>query len=187
MKRHFSAASPYGRKVRACAVARGLERGIEKIAPKPHALPDDLPANKPLSKAPALLTPEGVAVHDSPVICGFLDHHGDAPRLFPPVGSAARLKVSLRQATADGILDAAVARRMQAGHPQDEARRALDVLEQDPPQGLSDIGTIGVGCALGDLDFRFAYEPWRETHPRVAAWFAEVSQPRPLAETVPLG
>jgi len=199
MKLHFSPASPYVRKVMACAIARGLDGGIEKIATNPHASPDDLLANNPLSKVPALLTPDGIAVYDSPVICEFLDDHGDAPRLFPPVGSAARLKALLRQATADGILDAAVARRMQAAHPQDEARRAfdarqkaavaraLDVLEQDPPRGLSDIGAIAVGCALGYLDFRFAHEPWRETHPRLAAWFAEVSQLRPLAETVPVG
>lgn len=199
MKLHYSAASPYVRKVLACAIARGLEGGIEKITTNPHASPDDLLANNPLSKVPALLTPDGIAVFDSPVICEFLDSHGDAPPLFPPVGSPQRLKALLRQATADGILDAAVGRRMQAQHPQDEARRAFDArqkaaveralaaLERDPPAGLADIGAISAACALGYLDFRFPHEPWREAYPRLAAWFAEVSKLRPLAETVPVG
>ncbi|MBB5689521.1 glutathione S-transferase [Roseomonas alkaliterrae] len=199
MKLHYSAASPYVRKVMACAIARGLEGGIEKITTNPHASPEDLLANNPLSKVPALLTPDGIAVFDSPVICEFLDSHGDAPPLFPPVGSPERLKALLRQATADGIMDAAVARRMQSQHPQDEARRAFDArqkaaveralaaLERDPPTGLADIGAISVACALGYLDFRFPHEPWREAHPRLAAWFAEVSKLRPIAETVPVG
>jgi glutathione S-transferase len=96
-------------------------------------------------------------------------------------------------------MDAAVARRMQSQHPQDEARRAFDArqkaaveralaaLERDPPTGLADIGAISVACALGYLDFRFPHEPWREAHPRLAAWFAEVSKLRPIAETVPVG
>ncbi|MFN6956102.1 MAG: glutathione S-transferase [Acetobacteraceae bacterium] len=199
MKLHYSAASPYVRKVMACAIARGLEGGIEKITTNPHASPEDLLANNPLSKVPALVTPDGIAVFDSPVICEFLDSHGDAPPLFPPVGSPERLKALLRQATADGIMDAAVARRMQSQHPQDEARRAFDArqkaaveralaaLERDPPTGLADIGAISVACALGYLDFRFPHEPWREAHPRLAAWFAEVSKLRPIAETVPVG
>jgi glutathione S-transferase len=84
-------------------------------------------------------------------------------------------------------------------HPQDEARkafdarqkaaveRALDVLEAHPPVGLDDIGAIAVGCALGYLDFRFAAEPWRDSHPRLAAWFADVSKLAPLSRTVPVG
>lgn len=199
MKLHYSPASPYVRKVMACAIARGLGGRIEKIATNPHVSPDDLLANNPLSKVPALLTPDGIAVHDSPVICEYLDTVGDAPPLFPPSGSAARLRAQVMQATADGILDAAVARRMNVQHPQDDGRRAFDarqkaavdralaVLEQAPPRGLSDIGAIAVGCALGYLDFRFPHEPWRETHPKLTAWFAEVSQLAPLAQTVPVG
>lgn len=199
MKLHYSAASPYVRKVMACAIARGLDGGIEKITTNPHASPDDLLANNPLSKVPALLTPDGIAVFDSPVICEFLDSQGDAAPLFPPVGSPQRLRALMRQATADGILDAAVARRMQSQHPQDEARRAFDArqkaaveralasLEREPPTGLADIGAISVACALGYLDFRFPHEPWREAHPRLAAWFAEVSKLRPMAQTVPVG
>ena len=199
MKLHHSPASPYVRKVMACAIARGLDGRIEKVATNPHVSPAELLADNPLSKVPALVADDGTAIYDSPVICEYLDTLGDAAPLFPPTGSAARLSAQIMHAAADGILDAAVARRLQMGHPQDDGRkafdarqkaaidRALDVLEKAPPQGLSDIGAIAVACALGYLDFRFGHEPWRDTHPKLAAWFAEVSKLPPLAQTVPVG
>lgn len=199
MKLHYSPASPYVRKVMACAIARGLEGGIEKVATNPHVSPADLLADNPLSKVPALVADDGTAIYDSPVICEYLDTLGSAPALFPPTGSPARLRAQIMHAAADGILDAAVARRLNMPHPQDDGRKAFDarqkaavdralaVLERDPPAGLADIGAIAVACALGYLDFRFAAEPWRDAHPRLAAWFAEVSKLRPLAETVPVG
>jgi glutathione S-transferase len=197
MKLHYSPASPYVRKVMACAIARGLDDRIEKVTTNPHASPAALLADNPLSKVPALVTDDGTAVYDSPVICEYLDTLGHAAPLFPPTGTPARLRAQIMHAAADGILDAAVARRLQQQWPQDEGRRAFDarqkaavdralaVLEAAPPEGLSDIGAIAVGCALGYLDFRFAAEPWRAAHPRLAAWFAEVSRLAPMSRTVP--
>lgn len=199
MKLHHSHASPYVRKVMACAIARGIDGRIETVATNPHVSPPELLADNPLSKLPALVADDGTAIYDSPVICEYLDTQGDAPALFPPVGSAARLTAQIRHATADGILDAAVGRRGMAQLPQDDGRRAYDsrqkaaveralaVLEANPPQGLADIGAIAVACALGYLDFRFPQEPWREGHPRLAAWFAEVSALPPIARTMPKG
>lgn len=199
MKLYWSPASPYVRKVMACAIARGLDGRIETVETNPHVSPASLLADNPLSKVPALVADDGMAIYDSPVICEYLDTLGDAPALFPPTGSAARLAAQIMHAAADGILDAAVARRLNMPHPQDDGRRAFDarqkaavdralaVLESAPPRGLSDIGAIAVGCALGYLDFRFAAEPWRGAHPRLTAWFAEVSALPPLARTVPAG
>jgi glutathione S-transferase len=50
-----------------------------------------------------------------------------------------------------------------------------------------DIGTISVACALGYLDLRFAHEPWRPAHPRLAAWFAAFAETPGIARTVPPG
>jgi len=198
MKLHYALASPFVRKVMACAIARGIDGRIEKVSTDPHVSPPHLLKDNPLSKIPALITDDGVAVFDSPVICEYLDTIGGVPPLFPAAGSAARLKAQRRHAMADGIMDAAVARRGQMNLPQDEGRRkfdarqkaavarTLDALEADPPSGLADIGAIAVGCALGYLDFRWGAEPWRESHPLLAAWFAEVSKLPPLAMTSPM-
>ena len=58
-------------------------------------------------------------------------------------------------------------------------------LERDPPKGLADIGAVATACALGYLDFRFAQEPWRDAHPRLAAWHAEVAAAPAIARTAP--
>ncbi|MFH3878814.1 glutathione S-transferase C-terminal domain-containing protein [Acinetobacter baumannii] len=43
-------------------------------------------------------------------------------------------------------------------------------------QARFDIAAIGVACALGYLDLRQPEWDWRGRYPRLAAWFAEVSQ-----------
>jgi glutathione S-transferase len=196
MKLAYSPASPYVRKVMACAIARGLDGRIEKwaVATTDPAL---LPVN-PLSKVPSLVTDDGVALYDSPVICEYLDSLGDGPKLFPPAGPA-RWKALRQQALGDGILDATQPRRREVALPQDEGRRAyielqqgkvsraLDVLEAeaDTLGDLTTIGEITIGCALGYLDFRYPHEPWRPGHPKLEAWYARVVKLPPLANTMP--
>jgi glutathione S-transferase len=197
---NHSAASPYVRKVMACAIARGLDGRIQKVTTNPHESPPELLGVNPLSRVPALTLDDGTALFDSPVICEYLDSLGDAPRLFPLAGPA-RWTALRQQALGDGILDASVPRRREAGFPPDEGRsafigrqrevvaRAVDALEEEAASfgELRTIGEIAVGCALGYLDFRFAAEPWRPGHERLAEWYARVSALPPLARTVPVG
>lgn len=197
MTLHHSPASPFVRKVMACAIARGIEGRIRLVATDPHSSPPELLKDNPLSKVPCLVTEDGEAVYDSPVICEYLDTLGEANSLFPTSGTHRWIRVQVMHALADGIMDAAVARRMRAGKPVDATReaflarqkaavdRGLAVLEAAPPEGLSDIGAIAVACALGYLDFRFPQEPWRDACPNLAAWFARVSELPPLARTAP--
>jgi glutathione S-transferase len=196
MKLFYSAASPFVRKVLACAIAREIDDQIELVPTNANASPPDLLAANPLSKVPCLITDDGVALYDSPVICEFLDTlDGNIP-LFPR-GSGARLTALKLQALGDGIMDAAVLRRGESLRPPEAARdavmarqkaavdRALAVLEQEPPHPSQDIGTIAVACALGYLDFRFGHEPWRPAHPRLTQWFAAFSQHPSMARTEP--
>lgn len=196
MKLFYSATSPYVRKVMAAAITRGIEGQIALLPTNPHVSPPELLAANPLSKVPCLVTEDGLALFDSPVICEYLDAVGDALPLHPDHG-AMRWRALKLQAIADGIMDAAVGRRMDMGRPAEAARdafmhrcraaveRALDVLEADPPHRLADIGSLSVGCALGYLDFRFAAEPWRQGRPKLAAWAEQFNQEPGLARTVP--
>jgi glutathione S-transferase len=197
MKLYHAATSPFVRKVMACAIARGIEDRIELVATDPHASPPHLLRDNPLSKVPCLVLEDGTPVYDSPVICEYLDTVGEASSLFPTSGTGRWIRAQVMHALADGIMDAAVARRMQSTQPKEAARdafmarqkaavdRGLATLEADPPRGLSDIGAIAAGCALGYLDLRFGHEPWRPDHPRLAAWFEQVSALPPLARTAP--
>jgi glutathione S-transferase len=195
VKLFYSAASPFVRKVMACAIARDLDGRIELVPTNPHASPPALLAANPLSKVPCLITDDGFALFDSPVICEYLDSlEGDIP-LYPRGG--ARWIALRQQALADGIMDAAVSRRQEGLRPAEEARqaamarnkaaidRALAALEAELPHQAVDIGTISIGCALGYLDFRFAHEPWRPACPRLDAWFAAFGAHPCMARTVP--
>ena len=196
MKLLHAPTSPFARKVRACAIARGLIDQLELVALDPHRSPPELLANNPLSKIPCLIDDDGEALFDSPVICEYLDGIGDAPRLFPaePKARFAALKL---QALADGIMDAAVARRGEAMRPKEEAReaaiarhkaavtRSLDLLDgMELPRELN-IGAIAVACALGYLTLRFSDEPWREGHPKLTKWFASFGLTPCIASTKP--
>ncbi|MBN8891805.1 MAG: glutathione S-transferase [Rhodospirillales bacterium 70-18] len=196
MKLFYSPSSPYVRKVMACAIARGIDQQITLVPANPHQSPAGLLAANPLSKVPCLVTVDGLALFDSPVICEFLDSVGDELPMFPRAGGA-RWRALKQQALGDGIMDAAIARRMEQARPREAARdavmarqqaavsRALAELEREVPHRTADIGTLTIACALGYLDFRFAAEPWRPDHPQLAAWFAAMMELPALVRTVP--
>ncbi len=195
MKLFYSSSSPFVRKVSACAIAGGLENRITPVTTNPWQSTPELLGQNPLSKVPCLVTEDGLALFDSPVICEYLDSIGDGA-VFPPSGPA-RWRALKLQAIADGIMDAAIVRRLEQARPTEEARndvmarqqsavtRGLDTLEQDPPADHLDIGTISVACALGYLDFRFAAEAWRPSRPKLALWFAAMQERPEIAQTAP--
>ena len=140
MRLYFSPTSPYVRKVMVTAIECGLEGRIEKIE-NPGG-PDEtaLARANPLAKVPALVLDDGSVLYDSPVICEYLDSlHGEA-LVFPAKGPE-RWTALCRQALADGILDAAILRRMETMRPAEQqsaeaaakqwrkVTRALDALE----------------------------------------------------------
>jgi len=196
VKLFYSATSPYVRKVMACAIQRGIVDRIETTPSNPHQSPPDLLAQNPLSKVPCLVTDDGMSLFGSQLICEFLESMGEALPLFPVMGPA-RWRALKLQSVGDGILDAAVPCRGEMGRPKEDARdaaiarykaaiaRAVDVLETDPPHKHIDIGSITVACALGYLDFRYASDPWRPNHPKLAEWYEAFSQNACMAQTAP--
>lgn len=194
MKIAYSPNSPYVRKAMACAIARGLT--IEEWS-IPSSDPQVM-AHNPLAKVPTLVTDDGMALYDSPVICEYLDSQGSAPKLFPPAGPA-RWNALRLQALGDGIMDACQPRRREIALPQDDGRkeyiatqrgkvdRSIAALEAEADKlgALTTIGEITVACALGYLDFRYANEPWRPAAPKLAAWYAKVAAMPAIAQTAP--
>jgi glutathione S-transferase len=201
MKLRYSPASPYVRKVMIVAYEGGLADRIEKVTTSvvPVKANDELKAENPLVKVPALTTDDGETLYDSPVICEYLDSLHKATKMFPSAGPA-RWTALRRQALGDGILDAAILTRYETGvRPKElqwgewvdgqmrKVRGALDALEHENLNGPFDIGTLTIACALGYLDFRFSHEDWRKTRPKLAAWFAEISRRPSMKATEPQG
>jgi glutathione S-transferase len=186
MKLFFSSTSPYVRKCMACAHELGLVSRIELLPSKAHPIDRDasIVAANPLGKVPTLVTDEGQALHDSRVICEYLDQLGGGS-LFPKDGS--RWNALALQALADGLMDACLlARYEDAVRPEalrwaewrqgqmDKVTTSLAALEAGTPalDASVHIGTLATGCALWYLDLRFPEVVWRKQHPKLAAWWA---------------
>jgi glutathione S-transferase len=199
MKLYYSATSPFVRKVLVCAIERGLDSRIEHVATKvvPTEPNRDYGKVNPLIKVPALECDDGKILFDSVVIAEYLDSLPGGARLFPE--GAARWDALRLHALANGILDAAVLTRYEtAVRPADlrwpdwvdgqllKVDQALDSLERNTAElkGLN-IGTIGVGCALGYLDFRYADRRWRDQRPQLARWFEPIAARPSFQKTVP--
>src|SRR6266568_2410240 len=115
VKLFYSPTSPYVRKVMACAIFREIDAQIERVVTNPHVSPPELLAANPLSKVPCLVTDDGLALFDSPVICEYLDSLDDGgPDLFPRAHGP-RWRALKLQALADGITDAAILCRAEQG------------------------------------------------------------------------
>ncbi|MBV1897490.1 MAG: glutathione S-transferase [Rhodobacteraceae bacterium] len=187
MKLHYSDASPFARKVAAVLHETGQFDDVEIIntALSPLAPTEGYRVKNPLSKLPALERADGPSLYDSRVICAYLDDRANAG-LYP--AGDTRWNVLVLEATADGIMDAAVLMVYEGRwRPEDKhcpewvdgqwskvngAVKALNDRWISQLNGPLTIGQIAVACALGYLDFRHADRNWRNGNDALAAWYA---------------
>jgi glutathione S-transferase len=198
MKLRYSPTSPYVRKVLIVAIETGQAGRIEKVPTDVWGPNADIGEQNPLGKVPTLITDKGMTLFDSPVICEYLDSNHAGAKLFPASGEG-RWRALRQQAIADGILDAAILARLESNRPQDKVHqpwierqrkavyRSMDLLEReaDTLNGPLTIGQIAVGCACGYLDLRYAADRWRQTRPRLAAWYEGMARRTSFLDTVP--
>lgn len=197
MKLYSNPASPFARKCRVIAHELGIK--LEEVIV--NARDDEsLRAINPLKKIPALVLDDGSTLFDSPVICEYLNEVGRG-KFFAPASPwkpvSGRWKALGLQALGDGIMDAAVACRYETIQAEEKRnpdhvarymatiRAGLDALERVTFSESPTIGEITVGCALGYLDFRYGELGWRDTHPKLAGWYAKFSQYPSMLATVP--
>jgi len=186
-------ASPFVRKVRIVASLLGLDDRIEISAADTSDPADSLRAQNPLGKIPALVLEDGEVLYDSAVIVEYLDWLAGGGKVIPPE-PAMRFRSLTRQALGDGICEAAVLLRYEAlwrvperrsetwmAHQSDKIARALAGSETDPPEEISDVGTIALACALGYLDLRFQ-GAWRAQHPKLVQWLEVFAKATPSFE-----
>ncbi len=199
MKLLTAGPSPYGRKVVITLHETGQIDSVELVAVSTSPLAPDptVAAANPVGKIPALIRDGGPALYDSRVICRYLDARAGGG-LYPD----ARLwEVLTLEATADGIMDAAILMRYEIlARPEDKRSsewvegqwgkiaRSLDALEGRWISHLSgpiDMGQIAVACALGYLDFRLADRDWHSTHPALAKWYDAFAARDSMKATAP--
>jgi glutathione S-transferase len=155
-----------------------------------------LAPENPLMKVPSLVTDDGQALFDSPVICEYLDSLAGGGKLFPAAGAAQRAALR-QQALGDGILDALILCRYETLRPEDKrwagwtdgqmkkAHQGLAATEREDLSGPRTIGEVTIGCMLGYLDFRFPDDGWRRRHPKLAAWYEAAEKLPSMQATKP--
>ena len=198
----YSPTSPFVRKVMVVLLETGQldQVSLQEVQLSPVSPDATLNAGNPAGKIPALRLDDGSVLHDSRVICDYLDQqHGGAP-LIPRDGPS-RWRCLTRASLADALLDAAVLRRYESflrppekrwdawlAAQQDKIDRGLAQLEREAASELGerfDIAAIGVACLLGYLDLRQPELDWRATCPQLATWYAEIGQRPSLLATQP--
>lgn len=199
MELHISPSSPYVRKVRVSVRELGLEDQVEEVITIPWDEDAEVAMQNPTGKVPALITDDGDSLFDSPVICEYLDSLSDRASLFPSAGPA-RWAALRRQALADAMLDAMIARRVEGNRPGDAdseywinrhwsaVQRCIDEMERTLPDGDKpiDIGDISIAVALAQVLYRFGDQDWRPSRPKLASWFEETAQRPSLVKTYPV-
>ncbi|MFK7838646.1 MAG: glutathione S-transferase [Sulfitobacter sp.] len=200
MKLAYSPTSPYVRKVMIVLHETGQidDVELENLATTPFAPADGLLPSNPLGKVPALQRPEGPALYDSRVICAYLNDRAQAS-LY---GKGARhWDILTLEATADGILDAALLMTYEARMRPEEkqmsdwtdaqwdkiarACAALNTRWMSHLSGPLDMGQIAVACALGYVDFRHDARGWRRGNDALAGWYASFDSRASMQETQP--
>ncbi|MGV6849374.1 MAG: glutathione S-transferase [Marinibacterium sp.] len=200
MQLFYSPTSPFVRKVMVVLHETGQLDDVELLdttvtPPAPDAA---LMAKNPLSKVPALERGDGPALYDSRVICAYLDdkaHGGLYPR------GPARWDMLTLEATADGIMDAAVLMTYEGRIRPEErqwdgwieaqwgkAERAVAAVNDRWMPHLTgpvNIGQIAVACALSYLDFRHGARNWRAGHASLADWYAGFAARNSMVATAP--
>lgn len=192
---HWSPRSPFVRKVMIVLHETGLLAKVDCLRsvvgmsqPNERVMRDN-----PLNKIPTLVLADGTALFDSRVICEYLDGLHDAERLLPREREP-YFQALTWQALGDGFLDLLLLWRnwyLERGLAHDQAddpylatfalktQRTLAALEAQAgslaatPFGL---GHIAIGCALGQLDFRWSFLDWQARYPRLAQWYATFQQ-----------
>jgi len=203
MKLFHSPTSPYVRKVMVTAIEKGLDGQIEKMptSASPIKREGALPTRNPLAKVPCLITDDGRALFDSPVICAYLDSLKSPPLI--PADAKGRFDCMTLEALADGFLDAGILLRYEGAlRPEDKRWQewvdgqmgkimaAIDALETTYAGQLTGpltVGQIAVACALGWFDFRYGHVDWRKDHPKLAAFAKRMAERPSMQATVPVG
>ena len=183
MKLMSSPASPFGRKVTMTIAIKNLGNQVQAMPVDATKGDATLNTANPLGRIPALVLDNGDAIHDSHVICEYLDSIGSGPILVPRTGPE-RWRTLTLGSLGDGLIEQALLQVYEGRYRPENMRveawiqrlqskidRSLDALEASPPMWGEhpDYGHLTVAAALGYMDFRHAGR-WRNGHPKLVAW-----------------
>jgi glutathione S-transferase len=201
MKLIGSLASPYVRKVRIVMAEKKIDYAL--VLENVWAPETTIHLSNPLGKVPCLVMEDGGAMFDSRVIVEYLDTLTPVGKLIPVQGRE-RAGVKCWEALADGVVDAAIAVRLEkTQRPEAQQSQAwIDRQMGKVNAGLKamsagfvetpfcagnhyTLADVAVGCTLGWLSFRFPEIDWRGDYPNLEKLFDKLSERPSFKDTVP--
>lgn len=195
MKLYYSPASPFARKVRISAILLGLENEVSLETVDVYN-DNSYSAVNPLVKVPTLQTREGLLLTNSPFIMEYLDSLSASLKMIPT--DSTRWQALQLQSIADGIMEAAVLRRLESLRTPDKQDPKFDQRQkQKIANGLHyfennmsllqtkwSVSEVSLCCAIGYLNYRFGSESWLAEFPKLTRWYAEASKLDHVARTM---
>lgn len=203
MKLIGSAASPYVRKVRVVMAEKRLD--YQFVIEDVWSDETTIASSNPLGKVPCLIMDGSEAMFDSRVIVEYLDTLSPVGKLIPQQ-SRERAEVKTWEALADGVMDAGVLWRLEAGWAgRNDGERSQVWMDRQRAKvvggvaamakGLADkpfcsgihlsLSDIAVGCALGWIGFRFPQIDWRSEHANLAKLYDKLMLRPSFSDTQP--
>jgi len=198
MRLLYNQTSPFIRKVVVLAHETGLIDRIELLPSNPWAEDDAVTEYNPLGKVPVLLLEDNTPLFDSKLIAGYLlEQASNRQMLLPP---SRRLQQIQLEAIADGVAESAANRFLELSRRPPEKQmdywleryqgaitRSLSWLEERADDFSTNftLGAICVAVAIGYLELRYGELNWRDSHPKLAAWYKTVAQRDSMLATAP--
>ena len=199
MKLYITETSPYARMVRVMIIEKELQARVEIIVTKTRIANNPYYDINPSGRVPYLVRDDGVGLEESRLICAYLDHVEGKPAFDLPTGEVA-WEARRLEALAASLIDSLAVWGREIARAQDErsptvirheqsrSARMADLWETqiDHPwmHGPLNMAQITLACALG-FEARIPDLIWRPGHPKLSAWFDQVSARPSFASTVP--
>ena len=197
MKLYITPGSPYARMARVMVLEKGLEKRVEVIPAKTRAAGSPYYSINPSGRVPYLVRDDGVGMEESALICAWLDHLDGKPAFdLPTEDWDARRLEALARSMLDGL--AVWSREMSRPenerspgiieHEKRRSERFADAWEREIDHVLMhaplNLVQITLTCALG-MEIRNPDFQWRPGHPKLATWYARITERPSLAATAP--
>lgn len=196
MKLFYSKTSPFARKVIISAMKLNLNSQLELTSVDVFNDPHYHQIN-PLVKVPSLEYAEGKVLTNSPFICDYLNSLSEKKNLYAPGDS--KWEDMQNQSLADGMMEAAVLRRLESLRPVEKQDPNFDKRQKEKIVNVLSyfnerisllkkdwtIGEITLACSLGYVEFRFAAENLLTPYPSLNKWYEEAKKTEWMIRTQP--
>jgi glutathione S-transferase len=200
VKLYASPASSFARKIRVMLIEKNVKHELEIVN---LWEPNDLKNANPIGKVPALKLDDGRVLISSPLIADYIDSTYPSPR-FIPADADARLEVKLREALADGTMEA-VSASLYEMRFHDQATRSQAWLDRQRSKidgGFAalekmlgnrrwcvgdemTLADIAIACHLGFVMLRAPHFFSRDACPNLARLWQTMEARESLTKTAP--